>query len=89
MRVCSKQYSIEYKIGFQGTLMIGYQPLPYKGLANFFRCSKSSYRFPRVFGDEFGEKFGEKSSDSLDLVKNVVTILVMNLVNHHILCQIQ
>ena len=21
----------------QGTLMIGYQPLPYKGLANFFR----------------------------------------------------
>ena len=44
-----------------------------------------SYRFPRVFGDEFGEKF----SDSLNLVKNVVTILVMNLVNHHILCQIQ
>ena len=48
-----------------------------------------AYRFPRVFGDEFGEKFGEKFSDSLNLVKNVVTILVMNLVNHHILCQIQ
>ena len=44
-----------------------------------------TYRFPRVFGDEFGEKF----SDSLNLVKNVVTILVKNLVNHHILCQIQ
>ena len=56
-------------------------------LANIYR--RKTYRFPRVFGDEFGEKFGEKSSDSLDLVKNVVTILVMNLVNHHILCQIQ
>ena len=51
--------------------------------------SRVAYRFPRVFGDEFGEKFGEKFSDSLNLVKNVVTILVMNLVNHHILCQIQ
>ena len=49
----------------------------------------SPYRFPRVFGDEFGQKIGEKFSDSLNLVKNVVTILVMNLVNHHILCQIQ
>ena len=54
-------------------------------------CGQPKYggRFPRVFGDEFGEKFGEKFSDSLNLVKNVVTILVMNLVNHHILCQIQ
>ena len=57
---------------------------------SFHISNKSApYRFPRVFGDEFGEKFGEKFSDSLDLVKNVVTILVMNLVNHHILCQIQ
>ena len=48
-----------------------------------------SYRFPRVFGDKIGDKFGDKLSDSPNLVKNVVTILVKNLVNHHILCQIQ
>ena len=51
--------------------------------------NKGAYRFPRVFGDEIGDNFGDKLSDSPNLVKNVVTILVKNLVNHHILCQIQ
>jgi hypothetical protein len=29
---------VKERMILEGTLMIGYQPLAYKGLANFFRC---------------------------------------------------